>query len=348
MSGAPDARVTGAADFDPARLKDFLDDRFGPSGDLVLERIGGGQSNPTYFVEHGGRRMVLRKKPAGPILKGAHAIEREYRVLSALRATDVPVPATILLEEDGGLLGTPFYLMERVEGRVFSDCALPGVDPTERRALYEAMAETMARMHAVDPPAVGLGDYGRPGSYFERQVARWTRQLEGFAGEPIRELERVAVWLDDHMPEDDGRAAIAHGDFRLGNLMFHPSEPKVVAILDWELSTIGHPLADLGFCCIPWVTAPDEYGGLAGLDIDALGIPSMAEFVAYYRASAPSGTPELAPFHVAFALFRFGVIFAGIADRVRAGNAAGENAGDLEPIARRLGVRALEVIERGL
>lgn len=333
----------GAPEVDAAVLKAFLDAELGPADTMRLERIGGGQSNPTFFLDHGARRMVLRKKPAGEILKGAHAIEREYRVLQALFPTDVPVPEPILIHEDPELIGTPFYLMARVEGRVFSDCALPGLEPAERRAIYMAMADTMARMHAVDPDAVGLGDFGRPGTYFARQVSRWTRQLDG-SGSQSPEFERLANWLADHMP-DDGRAALAHGDYRLGNLLFHPSEPRVVAILDWELSTIGHPLADLGFCCIPWVTAPDEYGGLLGLDIASLGIPSMDAFVGRYMEAAGDVAP-LAPFHVAFALFRFGVIFAGIADRARAGNAAGDNASELGPLAQRFAVRALEVIDR--
>ena len=337
------AATPAVPEFDDAVLKAFLDAELGPAATMRLERIGGGQSNPTFFLDHGARRMVLRKKPAGELLKGAHAIEREYRVLRALYPTDVPVPEPILIHEDPELIGTPFYLMARVDGRVFSDCALPGLEPAERHALYMAMADTMARMHAVDPADVGLGDYGRPGNYFARQVSRWTGQLAGFSGPKVPEFEQLADWLADHMPADDGRVSLAHGDYRLGNLLFHETEPRVVAILDWELSTIGHPLADLGFCCIPWVTAPDEYGGLLGLDIAALGIPSLDAFVDRYVAAA-GDMSRLEPFHVAFALFRFGVIFAGIADRARAGNAAGENASELEPLARRFAIRALEVI----
>ncbi|MGX1096285.1 phosphotransferase family protein [Amorphus sp. MBR-141] len=344
MTRPPTAPADGAPEVAAAVLKPFLDAELGPADTMRLERIGGGQSNPTFFLDHGARRMVLRKKPAGEILKGAHAIEREYRVLRALFPTGVPVPEPILIHEDPDLIGTPFYLMARVDGRVFSDCALPGLEPAERWAIYMAMADTMARMHAVDPDAVGLGDYGRPGTYFARQVSRWTRQLDG-SGSKSPEFERLAKWLADHMPVDDGRAALAHGDYRLGNLLFHATEPRVVAILDWELSTIGHPLADLGFCCIPWVTAPDEYGGLLDLDIASLGIPSMDAFVGRYMEAAGDVAP-LAPFHVAFALFRFGVIFAGIADRARAGNAAGDNASELGPLAQRFAVRALEVIDR--
>ncbi|WP_274626968.1 phosphotransferase family protein [Arvimicrobium flavum] len=330
-------------EFDIDRLDAFLAGQFGRA-ELRIERIGGGQSNPTFFVDHGAQRMVLRKKPAGHILQGAHAVEREYRVLKALEATDVPVPKTVLLCEDDGIVGTPFYLMERVEGRVFHDCALRDVAPGERRGIYLAMADAMARLHAVRPDAIGLADYGRPGNYFERQIARWSRQYDESPGQRIPALDRVIAWLRANQPVDDGRLAIAHGDFRLGNMLFHPTEPKVVAILDWELSTLGHPLADLGFCCMPWHSAPDEYGGILGLDRAALMLPDEAEFVARYYASAIP-TPPLTPFHVAFALFRFAVIFVGIADRAMAGNAA-EDAGKLGGLADRFADRAEDVVAR--
>jgi aminoglycoside phosphotransferase (APT) family kinase protein len=329
-------------DFDPARLAQFLKAELGTPGDLRLQRIGGGQSNPTYFVDFAGRRMVLRKQPAGPILRGAHAVDREFRVLSALSGTEVPVPRPILFHADPEPLGTPFYLMERVEGRIFHDTALPGVQPRERRHLYLAMAETLAKLHAVPPDAIGLSDFGRPGNYFERQLARWTKQWKESPTRNIPDLDHLSDWLCGNLPSDDGHVSIAHGDFRLGNLMFHPSAPRVIAILDWELSTIGHPLADLGFCCIPWATTPDEYGGILGLDHSALGIPSRRSFVAHYFANALPTAP-LQPFHVAFALFRFAVIFVGIADRVSQGTAAGENADRLAPLAARFARRGLDV-----
>ncbi len=330
------------ADFDPAALEHFLTERFG-KGQLGLERIGGGQSNPTYFVDFGGRRMVLRKKPAGPILRGAHAVDREFRVLEALAPTDVPVPKPVLYHADDAVLGTPFYLMERLEGRVFHDCALPGMAPQERRAIYFAMAETLAKLHAVRPHEVGLADYGRPGNYFERQIGRWTKQWRESSSEPIPALDEVAAWLPAHMPPDSGHVAIAHGDFRLGNLLFHPGRPQVIGILDWELSTLGHPLADLGFCCIAWESMPDEYGGIRGLDLAALGIPDQRTFVEHYFAHA-APTEPLEPFHVVFSLFRFAVIFVGIADRARAGNAAASDAADVAPLARRFAARARDII----
>ena len=334
--------ATGRIDFDPAALAAFLDARFGPAA-LALERIGGGQSNPTYFVDHGARRLVLRKQPAGPILRGAHAVDREYCVLEALAGTDVPVPRAVLYHAEPEPLGTPFYLMERLEGRVFHDCAWPGLAPAERRCLYLGMAEALAKLHAVRPEDVGLGDFGRPGNYFERQIGRWTKQLRESPGAPIPELEAVAGWLPAQLPPDDGRGAIAHGDFRLGNLLFHPHRPEVIGILDWELSTLGHPLADLGYCVMPWRTAPDEYGGILGLDHAALGIPGEAEFLAHYHAHAVP-TPPLTRFHRVFALFRFAVIFVGIADRVRAGTAAAANAAEFGPLAQRLARRALDAM----
>ena len=341
MGGGQPAQAM-KADFDPVALKAFLGECFG-KGEVELERVGGGQSNPTYFVDFGERRMVLRKKPAGPILRGAHAIDREYRVLEALAPTNVPVPRPVLFHDDDAPLGTPFYLMERLEGRVFHDCSMPGLSPDERRAIYLGMAEAMAKLHAIRPDEVGLGDYGKPGNYFERQIGRWTRQLRESPSEPIPDLEAVADWLPQHLPADDGRVSIAHGDFRLGNLLFHPERPEVIGILDWELSTLGHPLADLGFCSMTWHSASDEYGGILGLDLEALGIPSQREFLDHYFARAVPTAP-LERFHLVFSLFRFAVIFVGIADRARAGNAAAADAADVAPLAGRFAARAIEII----
>lgn len=337
------AKQANGPDFEPDALEGFLRERFG-AGSMVLERIGGGQSNPTYRLDFNDRRMVLRKKPAGPILRGAHAIDREFRVLAALAPTRVPVPRPILFHDDAAPLGTAFYLMERLEGRVFHDCSLPGIAPEERRRLYFGMAEAMAKLHAVRPEDVGLADYGRPGNYFERQIGRWTKQLHESSGARIPPLEAVADWLSAHRPPDDGRIAIAHGDFRLGNLLFHPERPEVIGILDWELSTLGHPLADLGFCCMSWHCAPNEYGGLLGIDLEEQGIPSQRAFLDHYFAHAvPTGALER--FHLVFSLFRFAVIFVGIADRVRSGNAAAADADSVAPLAERFAIRAIEIIE---
>jgi aminoglycoside phosphotransferase (APT) family kinase protein len=255
-------------------------------------------------------------------------------VLSALAPTPVPVPRPVLFHDDPTLLGTPFYLMERVEGRVFTDTALAALPPAERGPLWMALADTLAAMHALRPEAVGLGDYGRAGSYFDRQLARWDRQYRASPSGPIPDIEALFDWLTANLPPDDGRVSLCHGDFRLGNVMFHPVEPRVVAVLDWELSTLGHPMADLGFCCMAWHSAPDEYGGLLGIDLAAMALPTEAEFVARYMAASHDPRPLL-PFHKAFALYRFAVIFVGIADRARAGSAADPEAARLGPLAHR-------------
>jgi len=284
----------------------------------------------------------LRKQPAGEILRGAHAIDREYRVMEAFGKTDVPVPKMVLFHEDAELLGTPFFLMERVAGRVFSDCTLPGLSADERRGMYLSMAQTLARMHSYPPADIGLADFGRPGDYFGRQIRRWTSQLHASSYAENELLRNLAARIAALQPADDGLMSIAHGDFRLGNMMFHPTEPRVVAILDWELSTIGHPLADLAFAAMPWVTAPDEYGGILGQKSE--GIPTISEFFDSYREILPN-VPCPQPFHVAFALFRFAVIFVGIADRAAAGNAADPEAARYAPLATRFAVRANEVLD---
>ncbi len=339
-----DTRLVGNVDFNPEILGEYLAATFGPADRFELERISGGQSNPTYYLTWGRERMVLRKKPTGTLLPGAHAIEREFRVLEALHPTGVPVPEPLQLVADDVLLGTPFYLMARVEGRVFNDCALPGVAPPGRGDIYMGMADAMARLHAVRPDEVGLGDFGRPGNYFERQITRWTRQWRESPSERIAEIDKLAALLPDSLPPDDGAVSIAHGDFRLGNMLFHPTEPKVVAILDWELATLGHPLADLGFCVMPWHTSPDEYGGILGLDAAPLRLPGREEFLQhYYETALPTG--QLLPFHVAFALFRFAVIFVGIADRARAGSAASTDAARVGVLSRRFACRGLSVLK---
>ncbi len=335
--------VVGDCDFDPGALGAYLQDALPPqTGPFRLVRIGGGQSNPTYFLDWGVRRLVLRKKPNGVVLKGAHAVEREHRVLAALQESAVPVPEVVLLEEDASVIGTPFYLMERVEGRVFADPASTDAPFADRHAMWMAAAETLAKMHRVDWQAVGLDGFGRPAGYFDRQVALWDRQYRGSSGDPIPEIEALYDWLIAHMPDDDGVSAICHGDFRIGNLIYHPTEPKVVAVLDWELSTIGHPMADLGFICMAWYSSSDEYGGLLDRDLGALGLPEEAAFLAAYGAAL--GRPfTLTAFHRAFALYRFAVIFVGIADRVRAGTATDPRAAALAPLAARFARRGLQV-----
>lgn len=326
------------------RLQAWLQSELpGLRGPMRLERIGGGQSNPTYFVSFDEREMVLRKQPAASLLPSAHAIDREFRVMQALAASELPVPKMILYHADRDLLGTPFYLMERLQGRVFPNCELPGMSPAERRAIYLAMAETMARLHQVDWAGIGLSDYGRQGGYFSRQIARWSQQWESTKTADSADIDRLVPWLRAHLP-DESETTLSHGDFRLGNLMFHPSEPRVIAVLDWELSTLGHPLADVAFNCMAWRTLPSEYGGIRGLDLAALGIPSEADYLRhYYRLSGRRD--GVTAFHFAFALFRMAVIFQGIAARAASGNAAGENAAEVGTLAQAFTRRAVEFMD---
>ena len=331
-------------DFDPPRLAQFLKAALPDlRGAMVLERVGGGQSNPTYFVSFDNRELVLRKQPGADILPSAHAVDREYRVMQALAATAVPVPRMVLYHPGREVVGTPFYLMERLPGRVFAESALPGMSPAERRAIYLAMAEAMAALHKVDWAAIGLSDYGRQGGYFSRQIARWTRQWEMSKTRPNPQVDRLTLWLRDHLP-DEAETAISHGDFRLGNLMFHPTGPTVVGILDWELSTLGHPLADVAFNCMAWRTLPQEYGGIRGLDLAALGIPSEAEYLRHYYRASGRGDGVTA-FHFAFALFRMAVIFEGIAARAAAGNAVSSNAAAVGGLSAAFAQRAVEFID---
>lgn len=337
-----EAGAAAGEPFDITVLERYLRDRLGEAGGgFGLRRISGGQSNPTYFVDLGAQRLVLRKKPAGDILPSAHAIDREYRVIAALSPTHVPVPQAVLYCEDASVVGTPFYVMQRLDGRVFHDAALPGVAPAERTALYFAMAETLARLHDIEPDSVGLGDYGRPGNYFERQVRRWSQQYQAARWRDLPDLDRLIEWLPAHLPPEEP-ARLCHGDYRMGNLMFHPTEPRVVGVLDWELSTLGQPLADVAFSALGYRTEPHEYGGLRGLDHPALGIPAEGDYLAHYFACRRTPAPyPLAPFHTVFALFRFAVIFEGIAARARSGSAAADNAaevGELAPVFAARGV----------
>ena len=337
------AEVSGELDFNEETLGRFLTARLGAdSGTFQLSRVSGGQSNPTYFLKWGQQNLVLRKQPNGPILKGAHAVDREYRVLEALHPTIVPVPEPVLYCAEPELLGTPFYLMQRVEGRVFTETSLSQLPAEERTPIWMAVAETLASLHSIRPEEVGLDDYGKPGSYFERQISRWGRQYQNSPSRPIQPIEDLYDWLLENLPADDGKVSICHGDFRLGNLLFDPTEAKVSAILDWELSTLGHPLADLGFCCMPWHTSPDEYGGLLGFDLNELALPTEDDFVGRYMASL-NQVSTLQQFHKAFALYRFAVIFVGIADRAREGNAADPRAKTLGPLAERFAVRGMEI-----
>lgn len=334
-----------SGDFPLVGLTDWLADALpGFCGPVQLEKIAGGQSNPTYFVTSPSHRLVLRKQPPGPLLPSAHAIDREYRVLRALKETGVPVPPALAYCTDRTLIGTPFYVMDRLEGRVFHDCTLPGVSPAERTAMVGAMAETLAALHNVDPIAVGLGDFGRHEGYFARQIKRWSQQWQTARTREDANIERLISWLGANIPTDEP-LGIAHGDYRIGNLMFHATEPRVIGILDWELSTLGHPLADVAHCCMAWDSAPDEYGGLAGLDLSALGIPTRQDFEAIYARHARHGL-ALTPFHRAFAMFRWALIFEGIAARAKAGSAAADNADATGHLSAVFARRAVSYLER--
>ena len=332
------------AEFDFARLERFLRSRVAElRGPMRLERIGGGQSNPTFFVSFDNRELVLRKQPGGTLLPAAHAVDREARVMQALADSELPVPKIVLFHAERDIVGTPFFVMDRIPGRVFPRSDLPGMASEERRAIYLAMAQTMATLHQVDWQRAGLADYGRRGGYFSRQIARWSSQWEKSRTRDNADVEALRAWLPAHLPADESETTIAHGDFRLGNLMFHPAEPRVVAVLDWELSTLGHPLADVAFNCMAWRTLPSEYGGLRGLDLAALGIPSEDEYLRHhYRASGRRD--GVTAFHFAFALFRMAVIFEGIAARAAAGNAASADAGEVGALTPAFARRAMEFV----
>ena len=301
--------------FDEAALTRYLAQRIPEfRGDCVIQQFQGGFSNPTFHLQAGERAFVIRKKPPGQLLQSAHAVDREYKVLEALQDSDVPVPRVYLLCKDDSVIGTMFYVMDYVEGRVFTDRLLPGCTPSERRAMYDAMNDVLVRLHRVDYRAVGLEDFGRPTGYVARQVSRWSKQYIASCVEDTPAMNKLMEWLPKNMPAQD-EAAIAHGDYRIGNLLFHPTEPRVVAVLDWELSTIGHPLGDLGYCCSAYHLSGMDGHGFAGIDIKALGIPSEAEFIESYRLRA--GRAEIADwkFFVVFSLFRSAGILAGVYKR---------------------------------
>ena len=325
--------VTATHRFDEGRLAAYLCAaglrEF--AGGLTALQYQGGQSNPTYRLEADGRYFVLRKKPPGDLLPSAHLIEREYRVMKALAGTDVPVPGMIHLCEDPGVIGQAFFVMEHVEGRVPSAPGLPEVDsPDERAAIYDAMNEALARLHAVDWVAVGLGDYGKPSSYVARQVSLWTRQYEAARTDPIPAMEALVEWLPAHVPDSDAaeeETTIAHGDYRLDNMILHPTEPRVLAIVDWELSTLGHPLADLAYNCMTYhLPEGPLWKGLGEIDCEALGIPSEEDYVAAYcRRTGRDGVPDW-EFFMAFGLFRLASICQGVYARALQGNASSRNA----------------------
>jgi aminoglycoside phosphotransferase (APT) family kinase protein len=296
---------------------------------LVVSQFLSGQSNPTFLLESGDARFVMRKKPPGTLLQSAHQVEREYRIIKALENTDVPVPKAYVLCEDTNVIGTAFFVMDFVPGRIIAEPILPGLSRDDRAGVYDSMNDTIARMHKVDWRAVGLEGFGRPEGYVERQVARWTKQYKAAEMEPIPEMDALIEWLPKHIPSED-ETTIAHGDFRLGNLILHPTEPRIVAVLDWELSTLGHPIADLAWNCMSYHYPPEEgdTGNFAGKDLNALGIPSEETYLAAYCRRTGRAKIEGWPFYIAFAFFRGASIQQGIAMRAKMGNASAPDAAE--------------------
>jgi len=292
-------------------------------GRITVQQFQGGASNPTFLITaESGRRYVLRKKPPGQLLSSAHQVDREHRVMKALEGL-IPAPRMRAMCDDAAVIGTAFYVMDFLEGRIFRDAALPGVDPAERAAIYDDLNATLAKLHQVDFEAVGLGDYGRPGNYFERQVARWTRQYVDAKTEDIPAMDALIAELPGRIPMDQS-VSIAHGDYRLENVMYHPAEPRIIAVLDWELSTIGHPLADIAYNAFLWRSHSPSWGSLDGVDFAASGIPTEAEYVAAYcRRTGREGIEDW-PFLMAFSIFRLASISQGVYRRVLAGVAATE------------------------
>jgi aminoglycoside phosphotransferase (APT) family kinase protein len=330
LIGQEVTEVRASHRFDEARLEKYLAENMpGFRSPLEVSQFAGGQSNPTFMLRAGGQSFVMRKKPAGTLLQSAHQVEREYRILTALASTDLPVPRTHLLCVDQDVIGTSFFVMDYVEGRIFIDTLLPGLSREQRAGIYDSMNEMMTRLHKVDYTAVGLGDYGRPQAYIARQVARWTRQYEASIIDPIPAMDRLIEWLPKNIPAED-ETTIAHGDFRLGNLIIHPTEPRVIGVLDWELSTLGHPLADLAWNCLAYHYPPgtDEGGNFADYDLNALGIPREEDYLAAYcRRTGRSNIPDFM-FFVIFSLFRSAAIAQGIAMRAKIGTASASDAAE--------------------
>jgi aminoglycoside phosphotransferase (APT) family kinase protein len=328
--------VSDANAVDVAALSTWLQTRLpGFQGPLTLEMFKGGQSNPTYKLNTPGMSYVMRAKP-GPVAKllpSAHAVEREFAVMNGLYGTDVPVAKMHCLCEDESVIGRAFYIMEFVQGRVLWDQALPGMTPVQRGEIYDEMNRVIAALHRVKFAERGLAGYGKPGNYFERQIGRWSKQYVASITQPIVEMDQLMAWLPQHIPamaRDERLASIVHGDYRLDNLIFHPTEPRILAVLDWELSTLGHPLADFSYHCMGWHIPPGSFRGIGGLDVVSLGIPTEDEYIRRYCERTGLVTPEALKadwnFYMAYNLFRIAAILQGIAKRVEMGTAASAQA----------------------
>jgi aminoglycoside phosphotransferase (APT) family kinase protein len=337
--------------FDFAGLERYLREHVEAySGKLEVEQFKGGQSNPTFKLKAGGRHYVLRRKPPGKLLPSAHAVDREYRVIAALYGSEVPVAKTYCLCMDESVIGTAFYVMDCVEGRVLWDQKLPGMTPAQRAAIFDEQNRVIAALHRVDYQEVGLADFGKPGSYVERQINRWIKQYRASETERIEAMENLIEWLPNNLPAGD-ETTIVHGDFRLDNTIFHPTEPRILAVLDWELSTLGHPLADFAYHCMYWRLTPEEFRGIGGVDFKALGIPTEEEYVATYcRRTGRTHIPNW-DFYLAYNMFRLAGIIQGIAKRAQDGTAASAQAVEQGKRARPMaeaGWRQVEKILKGI
>lgn len=330
--------VSERQQFDVAALAAYLEDHVAgyQGGVPVVEQFKGGQSNPTFKLSVGQQHYVLRTKPgpAAKLLPSAHAIEREFRVMDALHRAGFPAARQYALCNDESIIGRAFYIMEFIEGRVLWDQALPGMTPGERGAIYDEMNRVIAHLHTIDYAAIGLADYGKPGNYFARQIERWTRQYQASVTEPIEAMDQLLAWLPAHIPPGE-ETSIVHGDFRIDNLIFHPTEPRILAVLDWELSTLGHPFADFSYHCMTWHIAPGQFRGIAGLDLQALGIPSQQDYIAAYAArTGKTIRLEDFNFYLAFNMFRLASIMQGIMKRYVDGTAASAQALESGKMAR--------------
>ncbi len=335
MVGEPElTEVREAHRFDEGALAAWLDGALGGREPVGVRQFEGGQSNPTFLVERAGERFVLRKKPPGKLLRSAHQVDREHRVMTALRGSGVPVPETLGLCEDDGVLGTAFFVMRYVPGRVVPDPRLPGFTPAERGAVYDDLARVLAALHGVDPEVAGLADFGRPGNYYERQVSRWSKQYEASKTDDIASMDALMEWLPKHVPVSD-ETVVVHGDYRVGNCILHPSEPRIAAVLDWELSTLGHPLADLAYFCQNYRGAATPGASLVGVDLAALGIPDEEAFVSRYCELAGRGEIEHWPFYMVFVMFRSAAIVQGVYKRGLDGNASSQHAHEFGAMVRR-------------
>jgi aminoglycoside phosphotransferase (APT) family kinase protein len=331
---------------DFARLNGYLELAIPGIGLLQsVDKFTGGQSNPTYRVQSTGGTYVLRRKPSGKLLKSAHAVEREFRVMQALQGSTVPVPQTWCLCEDPELIGSVFFVMSYEDGRIFWDPTLPELTTPERSALYQHEITVLAALHSLDPASIGLADFGRPGNYFERQIARWTGQYRASETDRIDAMESLIAWLEPHTPPDDGQSTLIHGDYRLDNLIIAPSEGRIQAVIDWELSTLGHPFADLAYFCM-CLRMPNtgQIQGLAGIDPVPLGIPREHEIVAQYCESRGIGQIDHWRFYLAFSFFRLAAICQGVMKRALDGNASSEKAIAVGGLTSQLAQMGMEVI----